>query len=71
MPDDEPTVPIVCPSCETSSRVSIDDVADAVDAHNDRHHDGDAVADVDPALKDQLADLVVDDLGLLDEEGGN
>jgi hypothetical protein len=32
--------------------------------HNGRHHDGEAVATVDPALKDSLADLVVDELDL-------
>ncbi|MFC3960232.1 hypothetical protein [Halovivax cerinus] len=68
MSDDEPTVPIVCPACETTSRVPIDDVADTVEGHNERHHDGEAIAEVDPALKDQLADLVVDDLGLLEDE---
>jgi hypothetical protein len=43
-------------------------VADKLDSHNERHHDGEEVATVDPALADQLADLVVDDMGLLDEE---
>ena len=67
MSDEEPTVPIVCPECETTSRVVLDAVADTVDTHNDRHHDGEAIAGVDPALKEQLANLVVEDLGLLDE----
>ncbi len=67
MSDDEPTVPIVCAECETTSRVPLDDVADSIDSHNDRHHDGEAIAEVDPALKEQLADLVVDDLGLLED----
>ncbi|WP_290816066.1 hypothetical protein [Halovivax sp.] len=69
MTDDDPTVPIVCAECETTSRVPLDDVGDAVDRHNDRLHDGEAIAEVDPALKEQLADLVVEDLGLLDDEG--
>ena len=68
MSDDEPTVPIVCPECETTSRVPLDDVAASVESHNDRHHDGEGIAEVDPALKEQLADLVVDDLGLLEDE---
>lgn len=69
MSDDEPTVPIVCEACGTSSRVPLDTLADAIDDHNERHHDGEAIAEVDPALKDQLANLVVDDLGLLEEDG--
>jgi hypothetical protein len=68
MTDDEPAVPIVCPDCGTEARIPLDDVADKLDSHNDRHHDGEDVATVDPALADQLADLVVDDMGLLDEE---
>ena len=67
MSDEEPTVPIVCPECDTTSRVSLDAVADTVDTHNERHHDGEAIASVDPALKEHLANLVVEDLGLLDE----
>jgi hypothetical protein len=68
MTDDEPAVPIVCPDCGTKARIPLDDVADKLDSHNERHHDGEEVATVDPALADQLADLVVDDMGLLDEE---
>jgi hypothetical protein len=68
MTDDEPTVPIVCPDCGTEARIPLDDVADKLDSHNERHHGGEAVATVDPDLADQLADLVVEDMGLLDEE---
>jgi len=66
MSDDEPAVPIRCEACETTSRVPVSEVGDAVDAHNDRLHDGAAVAEVDPAVTEQLADLVAEDLGLLD-----
>lgn len=62
-----PDVPIHCPACETTTRIPLDDVADAVARHNEQLHDGDDVARVDPDLVDQLADLVVEDLGLLDE----
>jgi transcription elongation factor Elf1 len=58
-------VPIVCPACETTTRVPISELVDTVDAHNDRLHDGDEVASVDPELADHLVDLVADDL--LDE----
>lgn len=60
----EPAVPIVCPECETTSRVALEDVAETIERHNDRLHDGEVVAEVDPALKDQLADLIAEDLGL-------
>ena len=67
MSTDEPSVPIVCPECETETSVSLSDVADALDRHNDGTHDGAEIAEVDPALKDQLADLVAEDLGLFDD----
>jgi len=63
---DEPDVPIVCPECETTSRVSLADVADSVARHNELHHDGEDVATVDPDLLDSIADLAANDLGLLE-----
>ena len=69
MSDDAPTVPIVCSACETTSRVALDEVSEAIDRHNDRLHDGEPHAEVDPDLKAQLADLVVEDLGLLEDDG--
>jgi hypothetical protein len=68
MTSDEPTVPIVCPDCDTTTRVPLSDVADAVDRHNENVHDGEAVAEIDPAIKDRLADLVAEDMGLLDDD---
>ncbi|MFB6102148.1 MAG: hypothetical protein ABEJ73_06235 [Haloplanus sp.] len=68
MTDDDPTVPIVCSACETTTRVPLPDVADAVERHNDQLHDGESIAEVDPAIADRLADLVADDMGLLDDE---
>jgi hypothetical protein len=67
MSSDEPSVPIVCTECETETSVPLSDVADALAKHNDGKHDGEEVAEVDPALKDRLADLVAEDLGLFDE----
>lgn len=64
---DEPSVPIVCPECETTSRISLADVADGIERHNDQLHDGDEVATVDPDIADRIADLVATDLGLLEE----
>jgi hypothetical protein len=63
---DDPRVPIVCPECETTSRVPLSEVADAVDRHNEGVHDGKAVAEVDPDLADRLADLVAEDMGLIE-----
>ncbi|MUW13757.1 hypothetical protein GJ633_03095 [Halorubrum sp. CBA1125] len=67
MATDEPSVPIVCTECETETRVPLSDVTDALARHNDGKHDGEEIAEVDPGLKDQLADLVAEDLGLLDD----
>ncbi|MXV63330.1 hypothetical protein GS429_14900 [Natronorubrum sp. JWXQ-INN-674] len=64
---DDPRVPIVCPDCETTSRVPLPDVAETVERHNEQLHDGDDVATVDPDIADQIADLVADELGLLEE----
>ena len=68
MTDDAPDVPIVCTECGTTSRIALDEVAEAIDRHNDRFHDGAAIAEVDPDLKERLADLIIDDLGLLEED---
>ncbi|SEV80613.1 hypothetical protein [Natrinema salifodinae] len=66
--DDQPArVPIVCSACETTSRIPLSDVADAIERHNDQLHDGDDVAEVDPDVADRIADLVATELGLLDD----
>jgi len=64
---DDPTVPIICTECDTASRVPLEDVADAVSRHNDRLHDGEPIAQVDPAITEQIANLAADDLGLLED----
>jgi hypothetical protein len=68
MSTNEPSVPIVCDECETETRVPLDDLADALERHNAEKHGGESVAEVDPAIKDRLADLVAEDLGLFDED---
>lgn len=65
---DAPQVPIRCPECETSTRVPLSSVADAVASHNDRLHDGADVAAVDPDVAERIADLAAADLGLTDGE---
>ncbi len=64
---DSPRIPIVCPSCETRTRVPFSEVENAVTRHNDAIHDGEAVATVDPDVFDRLADYVATDLGLLEK----
>lgn len=69
MSDDEdlPDIPVVCTECDTRTKVPFPDVEDTVTNHNERLHDGEAMAEVDPVVMDQLADFVAQDLGLLDE----
>lgn len=66
MSDDNPTVPVVCPACETTTQVAVADVADAISTHNENQHGGREVAGVDPAIVERIADLAADDLGLTD-----
>lgn len=66
--DEEPSVPIVCEECDTRTRVPLSDLAEQLDRHNETRHEGDDVAGVDPALADQIADLVAEDMGLLEDE---
>lgn len=63
--DGDPEVPVHCPACETTTRVPLSEVAAMLERHNERLHEGDDVARVDPALADQLADIVAEELGLL------
>ena len=65
--DDDPRVPIICPNCETTSRVALSDVAETIERHNEQLHDGDDVAHVDPDVADHLADMIATDLGLLED----
>lgn len=67
MTDEEsPEVPIVCPACDTRARVPLADVSEQVERHNDRLHDGEECARIDPDVADYIADLVAEDLDLLD-----
>jgi hypothetical protein len=65
MTDEDPRVPIVCPDCETTTEIPLSEVADSVEQHNQRLHGGEEVAQVDPAIADQLADIVAEDLNLV------
>ena len=67
MPDSdaEPDVPIICEECGTETRIPLSKLASTLEKHNDKQHDGNAVAQVDPAVADELATLVARDLDLL------
>lgn len=65
--EDEPTVPVICPACETETDVPLSSVADVVEEHNESVHDGAEEAEIDPALTDALADIVAEDMGLFEE----
>ncbi|MCU4718578.1 MULTISPECIES: hypothetical protein [Halapricum] len=69
MADDDPTVPIICEECGTETRVPLDGLAETLERHNENRHDGEQIAQVDPDIADRIADLVADDLGLLEEDG--
>jgi hypothetical protein len=66
--DAPPDVPVVCEECGTRTRVPLSDLADALDSHNDQLHDGDAAAEVDPEVADEVANLVAAELGLTADE---
>lgn len=56
------TVPVVCSACETTTRVPLEDLETTIADHNDRLHDGESIAEVDPSITDALADLVAEDI---------
>lgn len=60
-----PDIPVVCEECGTRTKVSFDDVEDAVARHNEQQHGGESIAQVDPAVMEELADRVAEDIGLL------
>ena len=62
MSDDDPTVPVVCEDCGTDTRVSLSDLRETLDRHNENQHDGDDVAQVAPRIANELANVVAEDL---------
>lgn len=64
--DDTPTVPIICPACETTTRIPVDDLAESLKRHNEQLHDGEDVAHIDPDIADQIQNMVAEDMGLLE-----
>jgi len=65
--ESEPTVPVVCEACATTSEVPLSEVRETITRHNDRLHDGEEIAEVDPAIKEHLVDLVAEDIGIFDD----
>ena len=64
---DPPEIPITCPECDTRGHVPFPEVEMTLEEHNERLHDGEQIAAVDPAVFDHLADQLATDLGLLEE----
>jgi hypothetical protein len=62
--DDELAVTVRCPECGTETDVPVSDLEETITTHNERRHDGEDVAGVDPELLDAVRDMVADDLGL-------
>ena len=63
---DDPEVPIVCEECGTETTIPLSEVGEMLATHNDNQHDGEEHAQVDPALAEQVQDLVAEDMGLLE-----
>lgn len=63
---ESPDVPIVCPECQTTTRIPVDQLPESLDRHNAQLHDGEEVAQVDPDIADQLQTIVAEELGLLE-----
>jgi hypothetical protein len=66
--DDLPQVPIVCAECGTESMVPFSRIDETIDSHNERRHDGEPIAEIEPSVKSRLQDLLVEELGLLEDE---
>jgi hypothetical protein len=64
----DPEVPVVCDECGTTTRVPLADLVETVERHNDQVHGGEDVAEVDPAVRERLVDLVAEELGVVDWE---
>lgn len=64
--EDVPEITIACTACGTETAVPFPDVEATIDAHNERQHDGEPVAEIDPAVKSRLQDLLAEEMGLLE-----
>lgn len=64
--EDLPEITITCPECGTNTAVPFPDLEETIESHNERQHDGEPVAEIDPAVKSRLQDLLAEEMGLLD-----
>ncbi|MES3516861.1 MAG: hypothetical protein PPP58_04260 [Natronomonas sp.] len=64
--DDPPEIPIVCSECDTRTRVPFDEFEAAIESHNESVHAGESIAEVDPVVREHLADRLAEELGLLE-----
>lgn len=64
--EDVPEITITCTVCGTETNVPFHDVVETIETHNERRHDGEPVAEIDPAVKSRLQDLLAEEMGLLD-----
>ncbi len=64
--EDDPAVPVVCEACETTTEVPLSEAAETIQQHNERLHDGEERAQIDPAIAEKIQDLVARDMGLLE-----
>jgi hypothetical protein len=65
--DDAPRVTILCEECGTESKVPLSDAAERLDQHNERVHDGEDVAHLDPVVADRLADILAEEMGIWED----
>ena len=65
--DDVPQVTIFCEECGTESKVPLPEAADRIDRHNERAHDGEDVAQLDPVVADRLADILAEEMGIWED----
>lgn len=64
--DDSPRVPIVCQECDTESMVPFSAIEETIDSHNERMHDGESIAEIEPSVRSRLQDVLAEEMGLLD-----
>ena len=61
-----PEITIVCTACDTETAVPFEKVEGMIDRHNERQHDADPIAEIDPEIRSRLQDLLAEEMGLFD-----
>lgn len=62
---EEHEITVTCPACDTETQLPLERASETIQRHNDRMHAGEAIATVDPVIKDELARIIAEDLDLL------